>query len=126
MEHTKGNLETMDTAKARKYCQEVIKFARNTKNTISEETKAEVTEKLFGLLFRGFNIIDKFQAQLRWIPADDPPKKFAWQEYFFVLKDGSGIPEVMQAQQIWLDEGSDVTYYMRIPLFPKETNNETR
>lgn len=53
----------MNILEARKYCKEIIKFARYTKDTVSEETKDKITKKLFDLLFEGFDLIEQLQAE---------------------------------------------------------------
>ncbi len=66
--------------------------------------------------------IIQLQAELakhRWIPADNPPENIDWEEYYLVLEESGTKPMVMQAQQIWLDEGSEIAWYMPIPDLPK-------
>jgi len=53
--------QTEFTKKAKEYCQSVIQFAQHVKDTVSKETKEEITEKLFELLFEGFSIINQLQ-----------------------------------------------------------------
>ena len=64
-------------------------------------------------------LVEALQAQLdkyRWIPADNPPDKFEWEDWYYTLDNGAVIPKVMQAQYIWLDEGSEVEWYRPITL----------
>ena len=66
------------------------------------------------------------QAQLdkyRWIPAIKPPENLrdkpteaAWKIYYYTLDYEDVIPRVMTAEQIFLNESSEVEYYMPIIL----------
>ena len=69
----------------------------------------------------------RLREENRWIPADEPPKevmvspdKADWKIYFYVLKYDAKVPEIMTAEQIWMDEGSEVEYYKPI-ILPEQT-----
>jgi hypothetical protein len=74
--------------------------------------------------------IEQLQAELdkrRWIPADEPPAAFAsspkdsdWNKKYYTLDDSAEIPEIKTAGEIWLDEDSEVEFYMEIILPVKE------
>ncbi len=73
--------------------------------------------------------IKAFTAELesyRWIPANKPPENLrdkpteaAWKTWYETLDYEDEIPKAMQAEQIWLNEGSEVEYY-RLLILPEQ------
>ena len=53
------------TKTARVYCNSVLEFAHRVVGEVSEETKDEITKKLFELLFEGFSLIDRKDQQVQ-------------------------------------------------------------
>ena len=82
-----------------------------------------------GKVYKKCPQIYKLQAELdkhRWIPADETPDSLRespapseWKVSYYVLEYGALVPSIMTAEQIWLDEGSEVEYYKPI-ILPKE------
>ena len=73
--------------------------------------------------------IKSLKAELesyRWIPANKPPENLrdkpteaAWKTWYETLDYEDEIPKAMQAEQIWLNEGSEVEYY-RLLILPEQ------
>ena len=78
------------------------------------------------VLFKNTNRCQQLQAELdkqRWIPAIKPPENLrdkptdvAWKTHYYTLDYEDVIPRVMTAEQIFLNESSEVEYYMPIIL----------
>ena len=59
-----------------------------------------------------------------WIEADDPPKELNWEKYWLVMEESGTVPKIMRADEIWMDEGSEIEYYSPIPLLPDRKEQE--
>ena len=78
------------------------------------------------------NRIFEEKQKLRWIPAIKPPENLrdkpteaAWKTHYYTLDYEDVVPKVMTAEQIFLNESSEVEYYMPIILPESEGKDKT-
>ena len=111
-----------------------LEFRRLTESNRNKQLEAE-NKELKTKTAKDFNeaaeillksIKNKYQVDLdkhRWIPADEPPENLRnnpteteWKTWYETLDYEDKIPKFMQAEQIWLNESSEVEYYRPIIL----------
>jgi len=72
---------------------------------------------------------EKLKEENRWILASDLPKEYIkpspshpanWTKIYLILEYDDSIPRPMTAENIWLNEGSEVQWYKPIILPPKD------
>ena len=111
----------MDTKRLRQYMSYPNDFSVITekifKDLITDYDKLQADVKQTDIyLDEARTKIKQFGEQNRWTTVDDVPENFKWEDFYVTLDNCGDRPKIMKAQEFWLDEGSEVEFFINRPI----------